>query len=292
MRLMSTLILVLPLSLIPMLASASAGSKPLVQLTRVEVNGQSSSAVLTVRQGPVDLVDLSLTDLDGDPTILSSASRLLETGSEVLIVWPKVPDPPAGAVPMAGHVLASTDDQLMLLFRETPHDAVAWSNRDGTLAKAEANDLAALVDSGQWGGATEAEAVELPTRGTLLRSTPTDTNTASDWVLSTGGESAPSTTGSVTTANAPASSAGSSNTKSAQVPKTPSVPKKPAATGGSATVKKTTKAATPVKDTHLPSSGPADLVLLTVIGATALPRCWRLGRGLVLGHLYRLYGGR
>lgn len=233
----------IPVALLLALASAaraSAGTKPLAQLTRVQVAGQSSRAEITVRQGPIDLADLAITDLEGEPTPLADTPRTLATGAVVHVLWPKAADAPAGAVRVTSHVLASTDDQLELLLRGEPHDAVAWSNQDGTVAKAEQTDRATLVEQGMWEGAGEAEAVRLVGGGSIVRGSPVDTDRAADWRVEDGASGAGGGSGS----------------------KPPAPSTKP-------------------RNEPLPSSGPADVALLTAAGALLLRSCWGVCRGLL-----------
>jgi hypothetical protein len=179
---------------------ALAGAGALVQLTDVVIAGQSSTATLTVRRGPVDLAKLAITDMDGEATPLSATSRELATGATVVLTWPKAASVP-GAIPITGHVLAGTEDQLVIELNGSPHDAVAWSNRDGTIAKAEVTDLNALVTSGQWVGGAEGDLV--PINGApahLRRRGETDTQSAKDWEVvaddagAAGGAPSPSST--------------------------------------------------------------------------------------------------
>ena len=189
-----------PLTLLLLPTPALAGAGAIVQITDVLIAGQSSSATLTVRRGPVDLSQLAITDMDGETTPLASASRSLATGATVVITWPKAASV-SGAIPITGHVLAGTEDQLVLELKGSPHDAVAWSNRDGTIAKAEQTDLQSLVASAQWSGATEGDLVQIPgAPARLRRRSDADTQSAKDRELAsdeegaTGGASPPSST--------------------------------------------------------------------------------------------------
>jgi len=152
-----------------------------MKITLVTIAGSSSLAEVTVRQGPVDLAKLAITDLDGTAQPLAAASKLLPSGSVIRLHWEKAASPAAGSIAVTGHVLSSTDDQLELLLDGAPHDAVAWTNGDGEMAKAEAADLAALVEQHQWSGAAQSDAVSLADGATIRRTGPNDTDAKQDW---------------------------------------------------------------------------------------------------------------
>ena len=165
---------------------AHGGAGPLVQITSVTIAGESSRATLTVRSGPVDLASLAVTDLEGDPFPLSSASKQLATGATVTIAWAKAA-PAAGDIVLAGHTLAATDDQLAVLLEEELHDAVAWSNGDGSIAPAELTDLQKLVAANHWNAATQEASVPVSSGATIVRSGATDTQSRADWKAAAGG---------------------------------------------------------------------------------------------------------
>lgn len=161
-----------------------SGGDPVVQITRVEIMGQSSVAELKVIYGSIDLQDLAVSDMDGDLTQMSEISRIVGAGETISLAWEKSNSAKPGSITVLGHVLASTDDQLVVYLDDEILDAVVWSNQDGTMAAAEVKDLQHLVDESEWSDIDQGNTVLVPESKIITRKGDKDTNSKQDWIES------------------------------------------------------------------------------------------------------------
>lgn len=156
-------------------------------------------AKLRVLSGPVDVSNFMLSDLDGDDHRLAEASATINTGEEVIIHWAKGRDETDGEGDLNGNGsrdlyledsdLSGSDDQLVLMLGDQIHDAVVWTNRDGSMTKEEVADAQKLIEAGHWQGTVsfsdQSAGVDIGFRRAPVRRTSptTDSNSKDDWSL-------------------------------------------------------------------------------------------------------------
>lgn len=152
-------------------------------------------AELICLSGTVDISRFILTDLDAEDPPLAEASFTLRQGETVVIHWADGRDETdtVGDLNRNGvrdlyipYVpgLSSTDDQLVLVWGGKIHDAVIFTNIDGTISSDEKKDYEYLINAGQWSGTVnQNSAVNIGTyRLPVERANPNqDTNSKNDW---------------------------------------------------------------------------------------------------------------
>lgn len=136
----------------------AAGS---VKIVALDPTGDGGDWAEIRASAAVDVSRFVLTDMDGDDLPLAEAPVTLRQGERARVHWGEGTDETDEVGDANGNGirdlylekdgdLSSTDDQLVLKWGETVHDAVVWTNGDGSMAREEQKDLKALVDAGYW----------------------------------------------------------------------------------------------------------------------------------------------
>lgn len=144
--------------------------------------------------GPVDVSRFVLTDLDGEDEPIAASPVTLQTGEVLVVRWEDGTDETDDVGDANGngirevflsgkHQLSSTDDQLVLVWGNTIHDAVVFTNGDGTMDENEMKDLQYLIGAGAWTSSLDqTSAVNVGTyRLPIERAGGQDTNSKDDW---------------------------------------------------------------------------------------------------------------